>query len=509
MSDPRGRLPEYYKDFVLLPADRGRVSVTDVESYHAKNTKVLFTGANVDECLTFIDENYLKRLGPLYTVISLILQVLTFKNSAPVVEEPRLEQTTVEYAGWLKPFMDTKVGTHPVFNFTRHPPKGVLFASSGNIYLNFFSVFRIFSILSATLKYSIRFLRNGVPLKFVIKFWLSRNFVRGYLKIRPGQKTLALYPTYLFICPNHSWIVEIEDMLTLMSPFVSNGYSNPKLDPNHPIIKTMEVLFAGEECRGVLSHLKATADGLKKIYAHNPKVVQKIKHIPLGMAVPSRIPRAVTGNQRPINILYINGWAQDKRATFRRGLLDALKAFAIVSKEFDNVTLTVRSQLPDLDQEYLDILSDERVIVLEEKVHLSKLNELYKKSDILLFPAVRIAVTTLMQAMANSLAIVASDGFGIEEYVKDETNGLIGKGFHGRSGWIDEHGIFRENYLLSLRSNDEVAKNCANQLRRLIQDEALLVKMQNQARETLERDFSIDRWNEQFGPWIREIASKQ
>ena len=224
--------------------------------------------------------------------------------------------------------------------------------------------------------------------------------------------------------------------------------------------------------------------------------------------VPKRIERKVTGVPKTINLLYLNGWALDKRATFRRGLLDALKIFAEVAKEFDNVTLTVRSQLPELDEEYQEILNDKRVTVLEDKVSLSKLHGLFKTSDILLYPAVRIAVTTLQQAMANSLAIVASDGFGIEEYVEHGVNRLIGKGFHGKAGYIDNDGFFRENYIYSLKSNPEVVENCVQHVRRLITDEEYRAWLQNNARKTLEERYSMDKWNEQFGSLLDRILKK-
>jgi hypothetical protein len=122
--------------------------------------------------------------------------------------------------------------------------------------------------------------------------------------------------------------------------------------------------------------------------------------------------------------------------------------------------------------------------------------------------AVRIAVTTLQQAMANSLAIVASDGFGIEEYVEHGVNGLIGKGFHGKTGYIDNDRFFRENYIYSLKSNPEVVENCVQHVPRLITDEEYRVWLQNNARKTLEDRYSMDKWNEQFGSLLDRILKK-
>lgn len=423
-------------------------------------------------------------------------------KSAQVVPEPLKE---VEYAGWLGEYLRSTVGTHPVFNFVRYPPPGYRFTDSGVNHISLSMLPRIFSMAKAVLRYSWRFHQNGVPAGFIWKYWTTRHFSRHYLKIRPGAGTLALYPTWLYMCPNHRWMVEIEDMLTLMSPFVSNGSYNPALTREHPLIKCMEVMLESDDCRGIICHLRATADGLKEIFKNNPAIPPKIYHIPLGMKPGRRIERRLPKSKKTINMLFLNGWAQDPKAAYRRGLLDSLQIFKRIGAEFEDVTLTIRSSLPELSKEYLEILADPRVTVLDQKIHQSKLEALYENSDILLFPAVRIAVTTLQQAMANSLAIVASDGFGIEEYISHGENGLIGKGFHGRSGHIDSDGFFREDYLLSLKANPEVVDSCVQNLRRLIQDDQYRIGLQNRGRDILEQRFNMENWNAR----LKEILDAQ
>ena len=496
-------LPAYYKDFVLSRVEDGQISVTDVESYHAGLDSPVFVFPTYQGCTDFIDGTAKSKRFPLVYLREIYLRLAT-KIKAKRISTHQIFD--IEFAGWLSAFAESKVGTHPVFNFTKHPPEGFRFVSSGRKRLNYFLLFKLFGLVQTVVIYSFRFWLRGVPLRFIFKFWATRGLALESLKLPRSKISLTLYPSFLFLCPSHPWFVEIEDMLTLTAPFIANGSRNPLFNSNHPMVKTMGVLFESGDCKGVVCHLRSTAEGLKKIYADNPKIVAKMFHIPLGMPVPRRLERKVTGQQRPLNILYINGWSQDRKATFRRGLLDTLKIFSVISKEFDHVTLTIRSQLPELSDEYLEILSDKKVILLEDKIHQSKLQELYRESDILLFPAVRIAVTTLMQAMANSMAIVASDGFGIEEYIEDGVNGLIGRGFNGQSGWIDKDGFFRENYILSLKSNPEVVANCVNHLRHLITDEEARVKLQHGARRALELKFSMDNWNRQFKPLLEQMT---
>lgn len=525
-------LPAYFCDFVIFEDSEKKINVVSTQAYHSGNLEdSLFSSYSLRDCISFIQQdagtslnylNYNSHLSPLRRLLSFFWKLTgvrdditdyeyrtrpgtwTAKPRTPdAIEDKSSKQ--IEFAGWLRQYAETKVGTHPVFNFVPFPPKGYQFTDKRHVKLGFFrKMSRVFSILFTCLRFSWKFHKAGVSQPDIVRFWASRKINLEYLKITPGKDSVALYPTFTFICPNHSWIIEIEDMLTMMVPFVSNGSPNPALNRNHAIIKILGVLFADDSCLGVISHLDATARGLRQIFKDEPKIIAKIRSLPLGMPLPPPIERKIT-NKKTVKFLFMNGWAQDRGATYRRGLLDALKIFQAIGKEFENVELVVRSQIPELSREFQDILRDPRVTVLEHKISRKALESLYESCDILLFPAVRIAVTTLLQAMSKSLAIVASDGFGIDEYIEDGVNGLIAKGFNGASGHIDEDGFFRENYMLSLHANPEVVNNSLPLIRKLLKDESFRVSLQNSARQTLEDRFSIERWNESFGPILDEL----
>lgn len=403
----------------------------------------------------------------------------------------------IEFAGWLTPFTKNQVGNHPVFNFTRFPPAGYSFVrrAQGNKISYWKAIPFFYSIFTL----SMRMLRNGVPYHFFVRFWATRGLGQEYLRLPAGTNKLVLYPSFSFLVPFHSWMIEIEDVTTLMYPFIPFGSPNPEFTRDHPIVKIMEIYLGDRRCKGIICHLEATANGLRTLFREKPKIVQKIQHIPLGWHLPSAIERT-PGPKATINILFMNGWAQDPGAFFRRGGLAALDAFDKVSDEFDNIRLIIRSPLPPLPEKYQTILRKPNIVILSEKLNVTELEALYCESDILLFPAPRVAITTLFQAMSYSMAIVTSDGFGIEEYVKDNINGLVARGFLGQSGWFDMHGLFHEDYLTCLEYNPVLIDNLVGALRRLISDNDLRYRMQLASREYLETHFSMKQWNERLAP---------
>ena len=498
------KLPFYYNDFVIIKLNENHFGVQNVEDFHTDSKKLLFKSSSIDGCLEYLDGRVdilyvLKKLFPFRRFVKKFyhllrdLKINIYNNI--ILKNSINDKKIIEFSGWAEPFIDTRVGTHPVFNFTTSPPEGYCFTQSKHIkLLNILNV-RIFLIYLYVVRLSFKFFIKKIPIKFIVKF-LSTRRIRQISDLPVGKNNVVLYPTYPFLVEQHSWFIEIEDMLTLMNPFVSNGTFNPNLNRQHPIVKILEILFESDRFKGVISHLKSTADGLKILFKDNPNIPQKIYYIPLGTQIGPQIIRS--RNKKNINILFLNGWAQDPKAFYRRGGLDALESFSYIAEEYPNVKLVVRSPLPRLEDKFQKILTLKNIEVIDKKLSRESLHNLYEKSEILLFPAVRIAVTTLLQAMENSLAIVASDGFGIEEYIEDGINGLISKGFYGSTGYIDDEGIYRENWLLSLKSNPEVCKNAANNLRRLISDPEYLLKIQEGARRSIEQKYSINSWNREL-----------
>jgi glycosyltransferase involved in cell wall biosynthesis len=121
---------------------------------------------------------------------------------------------------------------------------------------------------------------------------------------------------------------------------------------------------------------------------------------------------------------------------------------------------------------------------------------LLAESHIFLLPAARIHVVSLLQAMAHGLAVVASDGWGIEEYLTHERNGLVVKGRYGKVSWVDERaGMLREDYGPMLTADAEVVQGLVEAVSRLVEDRALRRRLGLTARRDVQTTYSLERWN--------------
>ena len=129
---------------------------------------------------------------------------------------------------------------------------------------------------------------------------------------------------------------------------------------------------------------------------------------------------------------------------FVRGGLEVLEAFDVLHERYPQLRLTLRSHIPALDDHFNRIRERGWVRVIDRFLSAEEMAELHASSHIFLLPAARIHVVSLLQAMSYGLAVVASDGWGIEEYPEHERNGMVVKGRYGKTSWADrEAGIAR------------------------------------------------------------------
>ena len=501
-------LPLFFDELVLTKDETGRYIVKTSEDYHLDNENILFSSFAYLECLDYINRSFKDNGNNIKSNKEIIIMKKIYRYTSVIKSNNNSGdkgRKLIIYAGKVKPFVDTKVGSHPVFNFVNYPPEGYSFRYHDEFDNYFFiRLYRLIFIYVQIIFLASKAIVKGIPLSFVKHFFKTRGGTQYQVEMPVGSKTTVLYPTYPFTYGQHSWFIEIEDMLTLMVPFCYNGNPNIELNKESSIIRMLEIMFESSRFKGVICHLKSTADGLREIYSGNRKVKEKIFHIPLGMSLDSPVyfqKKNITDNKK-IKILFMSGWAQDPRASFRRGLLNALESFDRLCKINDDAVLILRTKLPSLRKKYMDLVEDgvksRRIVLIENKLSKSDIEKIYHDSDILLFPAYRMAVTTLLQAMAHSLAIVASDGYGIEEYIKDGVNGLIARGIYGKSGYIDKQGIFREDYVCSLDINEEVVNNSVRLMKLLIEDKKLMNSIQFNARKAVDDEFSMEMWNKRF-----------
>jgi glycosyltransferase involved in cell wall biosynthesis len=293
------------------------------------------------------------------------------------------------------------------------------------------------------------------------------------------------------------WIIEIEDPTTLFYPLIQNGQTSHleiHESPYYPIVKTM---LESAQCRGIVTHMKSTAQLVSTLFGCET-IREKIHYAPLGVRLPARWQRhSEPAKDDPIHLLFINSWCQVPANFYVRGGLDIIEAFAILHERYPQLRLTLRSNLPALDNHYRRILDSSWVRVIDRFLSAEEMAALHADSHIFLLPAARVHIVSLLQAMSYGLAVVASDGWGIEEYIRHEHNGLIVKGRYGKVSWADEQaGLLREDYRPMYTADPEVVAGLVEAVSRLVEERELRARLGRMARADVETKYTLKQWNQ-------------
>jgi glycosyltransferase involved in cell wall biosynthesis len=439
----------------------------------------------------------------------------------------------VEFAGWLPIFeYSGNCGRHPQFTHTSEPPSGYRFTWSAppkkkklsrlEKFLGVVStglkkgvaklwqlvrpplaLFRggahcglrgRWRVLVAVLRQLFVLRRAGARFGPILRFLQSRHF---HSQLMLGDyRGLTFLTSMPYTFGQNPWMVEIEDPITLFYPLIQNGHTSDlaiRESPYYPIIKS---LLESDQCKGILTHMKSTAEMVRTLFA-SEKIAAKVAYTPLGVKLPARCQRHEELEPEHLDLVFINSWCQIPENFYVRGGLDVLEAFAILRERYPHLRLTLRSHLPVLDDHYLRIIDSGWVRVINRFLPGEEMDALLSGSHIFLLPAARVHIVSLLQAMSYGLAVVTSDGWGIEEYVEHERNGLIVKGCYGKASWADKKtGILREDYDFMHTSDPEVVEGIVAAVSRLVEDPHLRRHLGRSARRNVETNYTMERWNQ-------------
>ena len=428
-------------------------------------------------------------------------------------------KTTIEYAGFLPVYIKFgDCGNHPQFLHIQIPPNGYrftttydpLFEYSINPLTRLFR--RAIKIIHQTSHIWPKFalalssLWHGAQLKHILKFLNSRD--KQSQLMLPIRSNLVFLPSVPFTYNQHPWVIEIEDCISLFFPYIHNGDTqniNFLKSPYYPILKA---LLESQNCRGIITHIHSTAIGIPKLF-RNKLLKNKIFHIPLGVHFSNRY----ANHSNPTNyieLLFTNSWHQNPNSFYLRGGLDVLDAFKSLSKKYPNLRLTLRTLLPEnLEKSYLNIIEKSNVRVIDKFLSKEEMEDLSIHSHIFLIPSARIHVVSVLTAMAYGLAVIASDGWGMEDYVKHEENGLIVKGRYGKVTWNDAtEGTLRENYHPMFSADPKIADQLMEHISRLVKNPSLRAQLGRNARQTVKNNFNIDIWNQHLEDALNKALKK-
>ena len=441
----------------------------------------------------------------------------------------------VEFAGWLPIFeYSGNCGTHPQFTHAASPPPGYRFTHSAppripdqprregilqrirttvnKVRQGLGALIRVplailrsgpagfaprarFRTLSGMGRLFLTLLRRGARVGPSLRFLQSRHFQSQVLL--GNYRGLVFLTSMPYTFGQNPWVIEIEDPTTLFYPLIVNGHTldlRPTESPYFPIVKA---LLESESCKGILTHIKSTAEMVPTLFG-SEIIAKKVFYTPLGVKIPERWQRHDDrGDAEEINLLFINSWCQVPENFYVRGGLDILEAFAILRERYPQLRLTLRTALPALDDHYLRIIEQGWVRVINRFLTAEEMAALHADSHVFLLPAARVHIVSLLQAMSYGLAVVGSDGWGIEEYQDHERNGLVVKGRYGKASWADcEAGILRENYETMYTPDPEVVQGIVEAVSRLVEDHELRRRLGRAARHDVETKYNLQSWNQ-------------
>lgn len=439
--------------------------------------------------------------------------------------------TSVEFAGWLPVYkVSGNCGRHPQFGHTTAPPHGYRFTNSSppakaTRWTKLGTALgkkaaKVGMALLGMLRLATAFIRprRGVTLRARFRVFVAAVRLVCYLLVREcsplailrflqtrhlqsqlllgDRKELVFLTSMPYTVGQNPWVIEIEDPTTLFFPMIQNGqtsYLDVQSASCFPVIKA---LLEADHCRAILTHMRSTAELLPALFG-SELIARKIVYAPLGVKLPARCQRhGPQADDEPIDLLFINSWCQIPENFFVRGGLDVLEAFSILHERYPQLRLTIRTRLPALDHHYHRILESGWVRIIDRFMPADELADLHARSHIFLLPAARVHIVSLLQAMSYGLAVVASDGWGMDEYMDDERNGLLVKGRRGKTSWADpEAGLLREDYEPMCTPDADVVQGIVQAVSRLVEDRDLRARLGRTARHDVQTRFNLETWN--------------
>ena len=447
--------------------------------------------------------------------------------------EARRTDTPVEFAGWLPVYSRSgDCGRHPQFNHAAEPPAGYHFTCSAppppdprerepslwakmaravaripGMFVGLIqSVIGVFRgaphvslrhkarVLAALVRFAFTLLRRGASIGAVARFLHSRHLL-SQLLLAP-HRGLVFLTSMPYTFGQNPWVIEIEDPTTLFYPLIQNGQTSDLPIQRSPYLPIVKALLESDSCKGVVTHIRSTAELVPTLFG-SEAIRNKVFYRPLGVPLPSRWQRHRDQDGDEMHLLFINSWCQVPENFFVRGGLDVLEAFAVLRERYPQLRLTLRTALPALDAHYHRILESGGVRMIHRFLTAEEMAALHADSHIFLLPAARIHIVSLLQAMSYGLAVVGSDGWGMEEYLHHERNGLVVKGRYGKVSWADqEAGLLREDYEPMYTPDPEVVQGLVEAVSRLVEDRDLRARLGRAARADVETKYTPARWNE-------------
>jgi glycosyltransferase involved in cell wall biosynthesis len=331
----------------------------------------------------------------------------------------------------------------------------------------------------------------------------------------PADTDVVFHHTVPLTVGSKPWIIHIENVTSLFAPDLMQGQTRGVVLYDQPIFHFIKHLLEDDNCRGIFTHMLSTVGALTEIF-RSEVITNKIRFAPLGMHADhdeaDLIRRSVemkTGKQSGnLRLLFTNSWHQGIANFYLRGGLEVIHAFLEAQKTYPDITLTIRSAIPDevagspIGRE---LENNPGIEVISEAVPERRIRELFRDADLFLLPSAALHSVSLLRAMRSGAACIVSDLPAFREFIEPDSNGILVPGRleqvytrDPESGWDqDDYGdVYSLNVPLMRAVSRAISDLCDDHGRRR--------RLGQAAAASVERNFRFERFRSTFDDMLLE-----
>lgn len=318
----------------------------------------------------------------------------------------------------------------------------------------------------------------------------------------PLDKPCLMSP-FPIITPN-PYMLEIEDWVTLFCWYFFNGLTSHIDVKCHHGTRILKALFSLDNCRGIFTHIPQTIESLTSIFGKD--LQHKFRYIPIGYEQPKGVKPKKVGDT--INFLFHGSFNHTPLHFFLRGGFAFLEAFLRQADKYKNITYTIiydeigMSMMPY--PYYRLIKTHTQIRYINRYLPKNEFEAELRKADVFVIPAHRTHSMSISQALSWGIPVLTSNGWGIDHYVKDGYNGLVAKFSPQVNSWVDDTGIFREEYQPIHTLNETLVSNLEASIEGFVEQPYIIENMSESALEFAKENLSIENRNKYLKPLLDE-----
>jgi glycosyltransferase involved in cell wall biosynthesis len=295
------------------------------------------------------------------------------------------------------------------------------------------------------------------------------------------------------------YIFNFEDQTTLYR-LIDNGFTYDVDFQNHLETDYIRYVLEDPRCKKIICHIEKMAKALPRLLGSNTIANKTVyEKVGIDLKVDNFIPKE---KKDTINILFTNSYYDWDGSFYLRGGHILVNVFNLLCKKHKNIHLTIRSSIP---KSYTNLINadphhdpyNNPNIEIIEYLPESELDNLYKKSDIVVLPSARVHSHSICQAFSHGIPVISTDGWGIDEFIIHEETGLIMKGFN-KISWNNEDIGCVENYnnvyKVSMQDYSYYIEQLYFYLNFLIENPEGLNTLKNNCLETCKNKYSLLNW---------------